>query len=732
MAEEDKTQLYGDNLNNKTGIYNTSGNNKTEVYSTQENKSLKTSQGISVGDKISLKEKEYTVKKIISEGTGEANVYQIDDNSGNKLALKLYYEFKSETEEPNGIALERIQKLNDPDILRLIDFGIGTDKYNSKNCFEISDYAVGGNILEVADFKKKYSPKFVEENVIPQIYLAITKLHEYKIYHCDLKPGNILYKDQEQTDIIIGDYGSAKAYDLKSEKGLRKSTTIKGTEFYLPPEQARGIVSEKNDYYSFGMVLLHLIYPESLTSDSICREIDKDKFEQIVERQYNLKPVIDFNPRMKRLNVLIEGLTLVNHINRWGAEEIEKWLKGENIQVSYRTKGASDVKPLIIGPAEISNAEEFISYIESKQTWFQDLFEDPEVFKYIRDWLDNYIGIPDRKRFEKVVSIYKLSGKLILQVAITLFLLPQRPLKIDEMEFDFFNTNNLSKTISDFIAKIDSIYKFTTIEILTKYFFQLEYSLKAMHYQNPENQTILALLSKLYNPLSSKTKLTEEFDFKTFLPAHIIPAKGQHNYEYMIWVFNAFNKVRPYPDNNNKPIELAEDLTVFYLKNKKLYDDKYHTFERNALLKSFNLNGFANTSLSELVGNTLSKYAESVVNIDYISFDKICNVHYSIISVLNSYLKVFGIDEIISFNEKKGFIYAEQNKGSANKAAKAFIEYIKNEHREASFSPESIESIKANFIKEHKKFNLMNNVVTVVATILIVIMLIAIILRLAS
>jgi serine/threonine protein kinase len=732
MAENDKTHLYGDDTNNKTGIYNSSDNNKTGIYSSSENKGNKTSQGINAGDILRLKAKDYTVLKVISEGTGEANVYQITDPTGQKLALKLYYEFKSDTEEPNGLALERIQKLNDPDILRLYDFGIGEDKYNGKHCFEISDFAEGGNILEVADFRKKYSPKFIEENIIPQLYLAITRLHEFKIYHCDLKPGNILYKDKEQTDLILGDYGSAKAYDLKSEKALRKSTTIKGTEIYLPPEQARGIVSEKNDYYSFGMVLLHLLYPESLTSDNICREIDKDKFEQMVERQYNLKPVIDFNPKFKRLNALIEGLTLVNHINRWGSDEIEKWLKGENLKVSYRTKGASDIKPLTIGPVEISNAEEFIAYIESKQTWFQDLFEDPEVFRLIKDWLDNYIGIPDRKRFEKVVSIYKISGKLLLQAAVTMFLLPQRPLKVESQLFDFYNSENISITVTDYIAKIDSIYKFTNIELLSQYFFQLEYSLKALHYLNPENQTIVALLSKLYNPLTSKTKLTEEFDFKTFIPAHINPAKGQQNYEYMIWAFNAFNKGRPYPDNDNKPIELAEDLAVFYMKNKKLYDDKYHTFERNALLISFNLNKYANTSLSELVGNTLSKYAETIISIDYISFDKLCNVHYSVVSVLSSYLKVYGIDDIISFNEKKGFIYAEQNIGSAGKAANAFLEYLKDKHKDANFSPESLENLRTSFIKEHKKYNLMNNVVMVVATILIVVMVVAIILRLAN
>jgi serine/threonine protein kinase len=88
-------------------------------------------------------------------------------------------------------------------------------------------------------------------------------LHQHRIYHCDLKPQNIFFLDEAQIDIVIGDYGSAKTFEFDAEKQSRKTTTVKGTDFYLPPEQARGFISEKNDYYSFGMILLHLVYPGS-------------------------------------------------------------------------------------------------------------------------------------------------------------------------------------------------------------------------------------------------------------------------------------------------------------------------------------------------------------------------------------------------------------------------------------------------------------------------------------
>jgi serine/threonine protein kinase len=726
MDEPEKTSLYGDQKNNKTGIY-INDENKTGIYSNNEIEIKPVNQGISLGDKIKLKEKQYFVRQIISKGTGEANVYQIEDINGNLLALKLYFEFKDEAEEPNGIALERIQKLDDPDILKLIDFGIGSDKFNGKYCYEISDFAQGGNILDVADFKEKYTPEFILESIVPQTYLAITKLHEFKIYHCDLKPGNILYKDKEQTDILIGDYGSAKAYDLKSEKALRKSTTIKGTEFYLAPEQARGIVSEKNDYYSFGMILLHLLYPESFSKGPDFRNIDKDKFEQIVERQYNLKPIIDFDPKLKKLNNLIEGLTLINHINRWGSKEFEKWLNGEKVEVTYYTKGGSDVKPLKTGPIDISTPEEFVSYIENKSTWFQDFFEDQDVYKLIKDWLDSLIGIPERKRFEKVVDIYKLSGKNILKSAISLFLLPQMPITVEGQSFEF--KESILKDVTDYLAKIDSIYKIATIDQLSLYFFQLEFKLNLIYYLDTSNKTLETIIYKLYNPILPKFNMAESFNFKMLIPGHIKPPKGDFNYEYLISIFYAFNQDRSFPDNAGKPLNNLEELTIFYLKYDKLYRDKYHTYERNALLQKLKSPNLIGVELKELAGKALSKNTETYFKLEHISFEKLCNVHYSINEGIGNYLNQQGIDWEMTVKEEKGFMYVAKNKLFAGIAANDFIKYLKKEHSDKLLSAESLSLLKKQFIKEHRQSLLLNRIVSVATSLFILVVVVAIILR---
>lgn len=294
--------------------------------------------GIRQGDKIILRGNKFSITGIISESIDKAVIYKIENESKQTFALKLYFEFSYQKEEPNFETLKRIKEVTDPNILKLHDFGVGADKYQGKYCYEISDFVEGGDLFAVTNFKEKYTKNFIETSIVPEILNGIKKLHEFKIYHCDLKPSNIFYKNSNQTDLLIGDYGSAKAFDLESESEAHITSYFSGTTVFMAPEQVRGIISEKNDYYSFGMILLYLLYPEHLSNDNNISQIDKRKFEKIVERQYNNKPIIDFNPAFKRLNTLIEGLTLFNHINRFGKGEVEKWLHGQENEVKHEAK----------------------------------------------------------------------------------------------------------------------------------------------------------------------------------------------------------------------------------------------------------------------------------------------------------------------------------------------------------------------------------------------------------
>lgn len=76
-----------------------------------------------------------------------------------------------------------------------------------------------------------------------------------KIFHGDVKSGNILLDKNFMPK--ISDFGTSRL--LSIEKMYAESVTVIADIEYLDPVYARGLLNEKSDVYSYGIVLLELI-----------------------------------------------------------------------------------------------------------------------------------------------------------------------------------------------------------------------------------------------------------------------------------------------------------------------------------------------------------------------------------------------------------------------------------------------------------------------------------------
>ncbi len=473
--------------NDKTKIY--SDSNKTSIYGDDKKLTKETVHNLKVGNDIVLNNNKYKILEIISQSTGEAVIYKIEDSKKNILALKLYFEFHNTENEPNTEALTRIRNIEDEDILNLIDCGTGINKYKGKYCFEILDFAEGFDLLSVESLKEKYSLDFIEKEVIPQVFKGILRLHYHKIYHCDLKPQNVFYLDKEQIEIVIGDYGSAKTFDFDTTKSSRKTTTVKGTDFYLPPEQARGFISEKNDYYSFGMVLLHLFYPDKiLINENEPKSLSHSKLKQIIERQFEAKPIIDYNPTYKRMNSLIEGLTLVDFNLRWGKEQVQQWIDGKEIEVVYRKSVILktdvqyiDEQALIFGDYTISTPYDLAEYILNDNNWYADLIEDTDNREDFTEWMLNLYEGDRSKRsaFNRIVKNYSPEGIDFVADAIIRFFIPEYPVSVGLQSFNFSESEDILKpTALAFSHLIFDLWDNSTEKDIKLFIFNYEFALR--------------------------------------------------------------------------------------------------------------------------------------------------------------------------------------------------------------------------------------------------------------
>jgi serine/threonine protein kinase len=703
MAENDndKTTTYGDSEKNKTEAYN-SKQEETSAYSDSQNKEFKSgTHGIGVGDKLTLRSNEYVITTIISEGTGEAVIYKVEDKSKNAFALKLYFEFGNPKEEPNFETLKRIKDVTDPDILKLHDFGVGADKYQGRYCYEISDFAAGGDLFAVADFKAKYTKDFIEKSIVPEILHGIRKLHEFKIYHCDLKPSNIFFKDTKQTDLLIGDYGSAKAYDLETEKEVRRSSTVKGTDAYLSPEQARGIISEKNDYYSFGVILLHLLYPEQLSNDNNTRHIDKRKFEKIVERQYNSQQVVDFNPAYKRLNNLIEGLTLINHINRFGKNEVEKWMNGAEVEVKYKATETSSVQPVKLGYATIKTDRDFISVLETQPNWYDDLIEDQDTFSTVKGWMDSYRDIPSRKVFDSMIKFYQPLGKDYVKESLLRYFDPEREIKIDMNSFNFFTSNNIKKDVEAYILKLDDIWKITSIDKIRFYIFQLEFSLQQVKKSATKESAIVvgSLIDKTFSVFGLVQKSFD--DFKTEIQTKVNPKAEAETFRLLTNLFYVFNPQRTFRDSKSNSLKTIDDLGLFYVQNEALFTDKYLKVEKEKFLEKLNKSELNKLDYKQFIFEIFKDKAEAQVELINLTFDKHRDyvVNYKFYKSLNTFLSQKKIandftsrsDNNEVYRNKRGFFQSFKSE------CENFISTVTEKHNITTLTDENLSQIRKKF-----------------------------------
>lgn len=620
----DKTGVVGGS-SDKTGVIGRSSDKTGVVGNGDKPQPPISLHGLKIGDAVELKQAVYRIKSIISEGTGEGSVYLVTNSESKELALKLYKKFDNPKHEPNPEALERIMGIDDPDILKLHDYGVGMDKYLGDYCYELSDYAEGGDLQEHT-INNGLTIEFIEKQVVPEIFLGVKVLHEKRIIHCDLKPGNIFFLDVDKTDLVIGDYGSAITFELASQNEIQGVTTVKGTNHFMAPEQGEGIVSEKNDYYSIGIILLCMVYPEALNS---LRDIQLRRLKKI--------KILDFNEKYKRINNLIEGLTLNSYEDRFGKTEVEQWLKGDNPIVRYAGQN-NNIIPVKLGNGKlIQTGEDFVKLIESDSQWYEKYIENIASWSQFLIWMNSYTDMETRSSFEGVRKHYESRGIDYLKEAFIRFFEPSRIIRIDTTEFDFHGTDDLKSEVEKFCNKLDEIWKFTKWEDLRFYLFQFEFSLRQLALIQP---SAVALSDKLLTAFGIKPKPKGFDDLKAEIHIDINDRKLDIFRRNLLALFYAFNPKRGFRDNKNVDYTTLDEMGLYFVKQPNLFSEEKLNVEKEVFLERINSKHLSNLTYIPLIFEIFKHQAQTEIEFISLTFDKYRNneLEYKFYKSLNSFL----------------------------------------------------------------------------------------------
>ena len=231
-----------------------------------------------------------------------------------------------------------VASLNHPNIITIYDIGIANDS----NLYISMEYVQGGDLKQRLELSLSPDEAL---RYLGQIADALGEAHRHGIIHRDVKPANILFKDDTP---LLSDFGIAKA--INADADLTSTGIFLGSPNYVSPEQADGIkLDGRADLYSLGCIFYEMLTGNKpYISDSVIDIVIKHKQAPIPKLPSELKDyqgLVDKLMAKKREDRFPDAEALI--------EEIEK-LKSK-LSPTSTLKGIADTEEARIAAAELRN-----------------------------------------------------------------------------------------------------------------------------------------------------------------------------------------------------------------------------------------------------------------------------------------------------------------------------------------------------------------------------------------
>ena len=192
----------------------------------------------------------YVIRSLIGESE-KARVYlAVSDALGREIALKVS---SVESDEAGGRHLlareyEAVSGIRHPAVVELHDYGV-----HSGREFLAMEYFPRG------DLKARMQIGITEREAlryVEHIAHALRIVHHAGILHRDLKPPNVMLREND--DVALIDFGLAR--NLEGGLSSTRTGVLRGSPYYMSPEQALGEeLDARTDLYSLGIIFYEML-----------------------------------------------------------------------------------------------------------------------------------------------------------------------------------------------------------------------------------------------------------------------------------------------------------------------------------------------------------------------------------------------------------------------------------------------------------------------------------------
>jgi DNA-binding response OmpR family regulator len=247
----------------------------------------------------------YIIKMKIGESE-KAVVYLATSISlGSNVALKVSKTLRDDSAGRQFLEREytAIIAIRDPLVVQIYDYGVHAG-------FEYlaMEYLLRGDLKArmQAGLKETEALRYVE-----QIASALRVVHNAGLLHRDLKPPNVMLRENDEVALI--DFGLARALDGSTPS--TRTGVLRGSPYYMSPEQAQGeVLDVRSDFYSLGIMFYEMLTGRKPYTGATAME---------VLQQHVNSPLPSLPHSLARYEFFLNKLVAKNRTERFNqAEEI--------------------------------------------------------------------------------------------------------------------------------------------------------------------------------------------------------------------------------------------------------------------------------------------------------------------------------------------------------------------------------------------------------------------------